>query len=101
MSFQARLCFFFVFTFAIMCFARETPLESEKNLGIEDYEEPGANPKHTPPGHPPPKNKRILFDVDYNGGPLSPDSSHPENERTLISLDYEITHTHPAGSSTP
>jgi hypothetical protein len=47
------------------------------------------------------ENKRILFDVDYNGGPAPPDSSHPENERTLFSLDYEFTHTHPAGSSTP
>ncbi|KAE8039289.1 hypothetical protein FH972_011716 [Carpinus fangiana] len=57
MGFQARLCFFFFLTFAIMCFARETPLGGEKdlkNLGIEDYDEPGANPKHTPP-HPPPK----------------------------------------------
>ena len=47
------------------------------------------------------ENKRILFDGDSNEGPVPPDSSLPENKRTLFSLDYESAHTHPAGSSTP
>lgn len=91
MGFQARLCFFFFLTFAIMCFARETPLGmlmfpavilsyiyitmaagrpaadlslymiavaclisgTEKNLVVEDYDGPKANPKHDPPRSPP------------------------------------------------
>jgi hypothetical protein len=39
---------------------------SEKNLGIEDYEEPGANPKHTPPGHPPPSMFDNVFISTYS-----------------------------------